>query len=71
MLTTPQITQIVKILNSHLSQLQAIDQGTTALQAKVAAAQKAAGGMSYLNGSLNGDNQAAVDGFYRSFMGRR
>ena len=37
----PQISQIVRILNSHLSQLQLIDQGTATLQAKVAAAQKA------------------------------
>lgn len=70
-LTCPQITQIVKILNAHLSQLQAIDQGTAALQAKVSAAQKAASGMNYLNASMNGDNRGAVDDFYRSYMGRR
>lgn len=70
-LTCSQITQIVKILNSHLSQLQAIDQGTSALQMKVSAAQKAASGMNYMNGGLNGDNRAAVDDFYRSYMGRR
>ncbi|KAK5075922.1 FG-nucleoporin nsp1 [Exophiala xenobiotica] len=65
------ITQIVKILNSHLSQLQAIDQGTSALQSKVAAAQKAASGMNYMNGGISGDNRAAVDDFYRSYIGRR
>lgn len=65
------ITQIVKILNSHLSQLQAIDQGTSALQAKVAAAQKAAQGMNYMSGGMNGNNGATVDGFYRSYMGKR
>ena len=70
-LTLCKITQIVRILNSHLTQLQAIDQGTAELQAKVAAAQKAAGGLGYLNGSTNGDNRAAVDDFYRSYMGRR
>lgn len=70
-LTTSQLTQIVRILNSHLTQLQAIDQGTAELQAKVAAAQKTAGNLGYLNGSTNGDNRAAVDDFYRSYMGRR
>ncbi|ETI29546.1 hypothetical protein G647_01999 [Cladophialophora carrionii CBS 160.54] len=66
------ITQIVKILNSHLVQLQAIDQGTQALQEKVAAAQKAASQLGYLNGSsLNESNGAAVQDFYRSYMGRR
>lgn len=66
-----QITQIVRILNSHLSQLQAIDQGTAALQARVTEAQKAADGLGYLNGGANGDGRAAVDDFYRSYMGRR
>lgn len=70
-LTHTQITQIVKILNAHLTQLQAIDQGTASLQAKVSAAQKAASGMNYLNASMNGDNRGAVDDFYRSYMGRR
>ena len=70
-LTVCKITQIVRILNSHLTQLQAIDQGTAELQAQVAAAQKAAGSLGYLNGSTNGDNRAAVDDFYRSYMGRR
>lgn len=70
-LTEHQVTQIVKILNSHLSQLQAIDQGTHALQAKVVAAQKAASGVNYLNGSLSGSNGTAVDDFYRSYLGRR
>ncbi|KAK5364933.1 FG-nucleoporin nsp1 [Exophiala xenobiotica] len=66
------ITQIVKILNSHLTQLQAIDQGTVALQDKVAAAQKAASNMGYLNGSMSqGSGAAAVQDFYRSYMGRR
>lgn len=66
-----QITQIVRILNSHLTQLQTIDQGTAALQAKVAVAQKSANGMGYLSNGSNGDGRAAVDDFYRSYMGRR
>lgn len=67
-----QITQIVKILNSHLVQLQTIDQGTQALQEKIATAQKAASQLGYLNGSsLSGNSGAAVQDFYRSYMGRR
>ncbi|KAL6252514.1 FG-nucleoporin nsp1 [Rhinocladiella similis] len=65
------ITQIVKILNSHLMQLQTIDQGTAALQQKVAAAQKTAGNLGYLNGSMSQGSGAAVQDFYRSYMGRR
>ena len=66
----PQITQIVRILNSHLTQLQAIDQGTVALQAKIAAAQKT-GQVSYLNGGSNSTGRAAVEDFYKSYIGRR
>ncbi|RVX74775.1 hypothetical protein B0A52_01052 [Exophiala mesophila] len=65
------ITQIVKILNSHLLQLQAIDQGSVALQEKIAAAQKSANGLGYLNGSGNGAGGSTVQDFYRSYMGRR
>lgn len=67
-----QITHIVRILNSHLTQLQAIDQGTMALQAKINAAQKASHGLGFpgINGS-NGTGRGAADDFYRSYMGRR
>ncbi|KAH8700305.1 Nsp1-like C-terminal region-domain-containing protein [Talaromyces proteolyticus] len=71
------ISQIVRILNSHLSQLQTIDQGTAELQAKVNAAQKAGQSLgSRLGGyGQNGHNMGlggnAVDDFYRSYMGRR
>lgn len=81
-----QISQIVRILNSHLSQLQHIDQGTAELQAKVSAAQKAGQalgsrlgfggyGHGYGGGSSSssigvGGGNAAED-FYRSYMGRR
>ena len=68
--TASQITQIVKILNTHLNQLQAIDNGASMLQAKVAEAQKAARGIGYMNGSQI-DGSGAVDDFYRSYMGRR
>ncbi|KAL4921080.1 Nsp1-like C-terminal region-domain-containing protein [Aspergillus aurantiobrunneus] len=69
------ISQIVRILNSHLSQLQTIDVGTTELQTKVAAAQKAGQAMSARFGhglSMSGvGNGNAADDFYRSYMGRR
>lgn len=66
------ISQIVRILNAHLSQLQLIDQGTSDLQTKVAAAQKAGQSISarlgygYNNSGMGNDNTA--DDFYRSFM---
>jgi nuclear pore complex protein Nup62 len=67
-----QISQIVRILNAHLSQLQVIDQGTSDLQTKVALAQKAGQSISarlgygYNNTGMGNDNTA--DDFYRSFM---
>lgn len=68
------ISQIVRILNSHLSQLQLIDRGTAELQAKVSAAQKAGHGLSsrldYRGGAGLGTS-SVVDDFYRSYMGRR
>jgi nuclear pore complex protein Nup62 len=66
-----QITQIVRILNSHLTQLQAIDQGTVALQEKVSKAQKNAQNLGYLNSGSHGTGGGAVEDFYRSYMGRR
>jgi nuclear pore complex protein Nup62 len=69
------ISQIVRILNTHLSQLQTIDQGTTELQTKVTAAQKAGQAMSSRFGhgySISGSGTGnAADDFYRSYMGRR
>lgn len=62
-----QLTQVVRVLNSHLTQLQQIDQGTAALQLKVQEAQRA--GQSF--GPLSGPASDAADGFYRSYMGRR
>ncbi|KAJ5960109.1 uncharacterized protein N7479_007259 [Penicillium vulpinum] len=66
------ISQIVRILNAHLSQLQVIDQGTSELQTKVTAAQKAGQtisarlGYGYPNNGMGNNNSA--DDFYRSFM---
>ena len=65
-----QLSQIVRVLNGHLSQLQQIDQGAAALQAKVSAAQKASRSMGATNG-MNGLGSDAADDFYRSYMGRR
>lgn len=66
-----QITQIVRILNSHLTQLQAIDQGTVALQEKISKAQKNAQGLGHLNNGSAGTGSGVVEDFYRSYMGRR
>lgn len=66
-----QITQIVRILNSHLTQLKAIDDGAASLNAKVEKAQKSLGGLSYPNGGMSGNGTAAVDDFYKSYLGRR
>ena len=64
------LSQIVRVLNSHLNQLQQIDQGAAALQAKIAAAQKSGRSVRLTNG-FNGSTSDAADDFYRSFMGRR
>jgi nuclear pore complex protein Nup62 len=67
-----QISQIVRILNSHLSQLQVIDMGTSELQAKLDAAQKAGQSISARLGygypNTGTGNDSASDDFYRSFM---
>jgi len=65
------ITHIVRLLNSHLTQLQAIDQGTVALQEKVSKAQRNAQSLGYMNNGSTGVGGAAVEDFYRSYMGRR
>ncbi|KKY19815.1 putative nucleoporin nsp1-like protein [Diplodia seriata] len=63
------LSQVVRVLNNHLSQLQAIDSGAAELHEKVTKAQKEA--QSYrVNGQAVLGNDAADD-FYRSFMGRR
>lgn len=64
------LSQVVKVLNSHLTQLQLIDQGTAALQAKVEAAQKATPGFGSSTG-YKGPTSDAADSFYKSYMGRR
>ncbi|KAI6093899.1 Nsp1-like C-terminal region-domain-containing protein [Hypoxylon rubiginosum] len=62
------LSQIVRVLNGHLTQLQWIDTNAAALQAKVAAAQKQS---STVGNQYGGPEQDNVDSFYRSYMGRR
>ncbi|KAI1368556.1 Nsp1-like C-terminal region-domain-containing protein [Xylaria arbuscula] len=62
------LSQIVRVLNGHLTQLQWIDTNAAALQAKVTAAQKTS---SQIGNPLGGPEQDNVDNFYRSYMGRR
>ncbi|KAI8635124.1 Nsp1-like C-terminal region-domain-containing protein [Xylariaceae sp. FL1651] len=62
------LSQIVRVLNGHLTQLQWIDTNAAALQAKVTAAQKAS---SQIGSQYGGPEQDNVDSFYRSYMGRR
>ncbi|KAG9245833.1 Nsp1-like C-terminal region-domain-containing protein [Calycina marina] len=59
------LTKIVRVLNSHLQQLQWIDTNAAMLKQKVTAAQQQGQG-------LNGDNaQDDADAFYRSYIGRK
>ncbi|EMR71699.1 putative nuclear pore glycoprotein p62 protein [Eutypa lata UCREL1] len=62
------LSQIVRVLNGHLTQLQWIDTNAAALQAKITAAQKASSTVGSQYGGLEHD---AADSFYRSYMGRR
>lgn len=62
-----QLSQVVRVLNGHLHQLKWIDDNAAALQAKVNAAQKATNSM----GSNGNQGNVAVEGFGRSYMGRR
>ncbi|KAJ9139181.1 Nucleoporin nsp1 [Pleurostoma richardsiae] len=62
------LSNIVRVLNGHLTQLQWIDSNAAALQAKVAAAQKASSGM---GSQYNAPESDAAESFYRSYVGRR
>lgn len=66
--STHKVSQIVKVLNGHLSQIQWIDTNTAALQAKIAAAEKANGSLGGQQGIAEND---AAESFYRSYMGRK
>jgi len=61
------LSQIVRVLNGHLAQLQLIDSGASQLQQKVTTAQREVRGLGR-NGGLGGDE---VDAFARSYLGRR
>lgn len=63
---TCQLSQIVRVLNSHLTQLQWIDQNAKVLQDKVTEAKKIGQSM----GAGNGSDETS-ENFYRSFMGSR
>lgn len=65
---TTQLSQIVRVLNGHLTQLQWIDANASALQTKVTAAQKSS---SNLGSHYGGSDNDAAESFYRSYMGRR
>ncbi|PHH62028.1 hypothetical protein CDD81_7652 [Ophiocordyceps australis] len=62
------LSQIVRVLNGHLTQLQWIDTNTAALTAKVAAAHKTASAFNHNHAGIDND---AAESFYRSYMGRR
>lgn len=67
--TTMQLTKVVRVLNSQLSQLQAIDAGAVQLQEKITKTQKESQHMG-ANG-WNGLGTDPVDDFARSFRGGR
>lgn len=69
MLTFSQLTHIVRVLNSHLTQLQWIDQNAEALQKKVAESQKL--GQSIGPNGYGGAENDTTESFYRSFASRR
>jgi nuclear pore complex protein Nup62 len=64
MLISFQLSHIVRVLNSHLTQLQWIDENAMTLQAKVAEAQKAGQSIG-LNG-YGGPENDLTESFYRS-----
>lgn len=70
LLTVTQLTKVVRVLNSQLSQLQLIDQGASQLQEKINKAQKESHGRMGGNG-WNGLGTDPADDFYRSFRGGR
>ncbi|KAF2401589.1 hypothetical protein EJ06DRAFT_528768 [Trichodelitschia bisporula] len=59
------LSQVVRVLNSHLQQLQVIDMGTSELQAKVQSAQKEQSATGGTNG-WHGIGNDATDDFVRS-----
>ena len=66
-----QLSQIVRILNGHLTQLQQIDQGAAELQSKVMAAQKSRQSLGLMGGGMDNLRGNAADEFSKTWMGRR
>jgi nuclear pore complex protein Nup62 len=64
-----QLTKVVRVLNSQLSQLQLIDSGAAQLQEKIAKAQKESRGVG--SNGWNGLGTDPSEDFYRSFRGGR
>lgn len=60
------LSQIVRVLNGHLTQLQWIDTNAAALQAKVTAAQQVSGNM---GANTSDPTTTAAESFYRSYRG--
>ncbi|KAI7525663.1 hypothetical protein KC331_g17399, partial [Hortaea werneckii] len=80
--TSDPLADIVRVLNSHLAQLQTIDDGASSLQGRVSQAQRDArqlggslgggmnGGVNGSYGGAGGDAGGWVEGFGRSYLGR-
>lgn len=64
--TDDPLSQIVRVLNGHLTQLQWIDTNAAALQAKVTAAQQVSGNM---GANASDPTTTAAESFYRSYRG--
>lgn len=64
------LAQIVRVLNSHLQQLQTIDSGAAALAQKVEGAQREASTLGVQGRGVNGGAGQWLDGFGRSYLGR-
>jgi nuclear pore complex protein Nup62 len=69
MLTSPQLTKVVRVLNTQLSQLQLIDSATAQLNEQISKAQRETQRVG-ANG-WNGLGSDPTDDFYKSFRGGR
>lgn len=65
------LAQIVRVLNSHLAQLQSIDVGAAELGKRLEAAKLEARSLGGGFGGHGGLAESGVDGFMRSWGGRR
>jgi nuclear pore complex protein Nup62 len=69
MLISPQLTKVVRVLNTQLSQLQLIDSATAQLNEQISKAQRETQRVG-ANG-WNGLGSDPTDDFYKSFRGGR